>query len=92
MTGVYFCRLGEMEEQLDNKDKEYREMKMRTDERIRVLEKKLVLVSVKDKIKTELYYGFKGTSCIGLQGRFICWYRLIYTLIRRRIDINSSLN
>ena len=65
MTGVYFCRLGEMEEQLDNKDKEYREMKMRTDERIRVLEKKLVLVSVKDKIKQNCIMVLKEQVVLG---------------------------
>ena len=33
-----------MEEQLDNRDKEYRDMKMKAEERIKALEKKLVLL------------------------------------------------
>lgn len=44
LNEVCVCRLGEMEEQLDNRDKEYRDMKMKAEERIKALEKKLVLL------------------------------------------------
>lgn len=50
LNEVCVCRLGEMEEQLDNRDKEYRDMKMKAEERIKALEKKLVLV-------LNLFYG-----------------------------------
>lgn len=42
LTPVYVYRIGELEEQLDNKDKEQREIKLKADERIRILEKKYV--------------------------------------------------
>lgn len=48
VTRVYVYRVSELEEQLDNKDKEQREMKLKTDERIKMLEKKYVFLSVKD--------------------------------------------
>ena len=49
LTPVYVYRIGELEEQLDNKDKEQREIKLKADERIRILEKKYVFL-IKNKI------------------------------------------
>ena len=54
LTLVYVCRIGELEEQLDNKDKEQREMKLKADERIRILEKKYVFL-IKNEIKISLH-------------------------------------
>ena len=55
LSPVYFYRIGELEEQLDNKNKEQREMKLKADERIRMLEKKYVFL-VKNKIKVSLNF------------------------------------
>lgn len=49
LTPLYVYRIGELEERLDNKDKEQREIKLKADERIRILEKKYVF-PFKDKI------------------------------------------
>ena len=54
LTPVYVCRIGELEEQLDNKDKEQREMKLKADERIRILEKKYVFL-IKNEIEISLH-------------------------------------
>ena len=50
LTPVYVYRIGELEEQLDNKDKEQREIKLKADERIRILEKKYAFL-IKNEIK-----------------------------------------
>ena len=50
LTPLYVNRIGELEERLDNKDKEQREMKLKADERIRMLEKTYVF-PFKDKIQ-----------------------------------------
>jgi len=50
LTPVYVYRIGELEERLDNRDKEQREMKLKAEERIRMLEKKYVF-PFKDKIQ-----------------------------------------
>lgn len=56
LTPVYVYRIGELEEQLDNKDKEQREIKLKADERIRILEKKYVfLINNKIKISPHIY-------------------------------------
>ena len=55
LTPVYVYRIGELEEQLDNKDKEQREMKLKADERIRILEKKYVFL-IKNKIKIFVHF------------------------------------
>ena len=55
LTPVYVYRIGELEEQLDNKDKEQRETKLKADERIRMLEKKYVFL-FKNKIKISPHF------------------------------------
>lgn len=56
LTPVYVYRVGELEEQLDNKEKEHRETKLKSDERIRMLEKKYVFLISKNKIEISAHF------------------------------------
>ena len=40
---LFINRIGDLEEELDNKEKEHRKEKLQSDERIKMLEKKYVL-------------------------------------------------
>lgn len=40
---LFFNRISDLEEELDNKEKEHRKEKLQSDERIKMLEKKYVL-------------------------------------------------
>ena len=47
---MFVNRVSELEEELSNQEKEHREEKLKTDERIKMLEKKYVTLNVQCKI------------------------------------------
>ena len=48
---VFVNRVSELEEELSNQEKEHREEKLKTDERIKMLEKKYVKLNIQCKIR-----------------------------------------